>query len=59
MAKYDVNLLRTGFSFATITVDADSCKEAEQKALEEAGDHEYSEKNAEYTASCFYLTSRE
>ena len=47
MKEYEIEICRTGYGFATITVKADS-QEAERKALDEAGDHLYSEKSSEY-----------
>lgn len=47
--EYEVSVCRTGYGFAKITVTASSAEEAENKALDEAGDHEYSEKSSEYT----------
>lgn len=44
-----VPVVRTGYGFATIEVKAKDQKEANEKALDQAGDHEYSEKTADYT----------
>lgn len=46
--KFDIEVCRTGIGFATIQVEATSQEEAEQLAIDEAGDHEYSEKSSEY-----------
>lgn len=46
--EFDIEIVRTGIGFRTIRVKAKNQKEAEEKALEEAGDHEFSEKDAEY-----------
>lgn len=46
---YEVNVCRTGYGFTSITVTARSQEEAENKALDEAGDHSYSEKSSEFT----------
>lgn len=48
MAEFNVKVIRTSFSKATIKVEADSEEEAEKKALEVSGDHSYSEYDAEY-----------
>lgn len=48
--EFDVPVTRTSYSFRTITVKAKNRKEAIRLALEEAGDHEFSEKDADYTA---------
>ena len=47
--SYTVTVCRTGYGFAYIEVMASSPEEAEAKAMEEAGDHHYSEKASEYT----------
>lgn len=47
--SFDIDLCRTGVGFSTIKVQAPSEYEAQQKALDVAGDFEYSEKDAEYT----------
>jgi hypothetical protein len=46
---YEVSVCRTGYGFHRIQVQARSPEEAEELALDEAGDHEYSEKSSEYT----------
>lgn len=46
--KYQVSLVRIGYGFNTIEIEAESEGEARDKALDQAGDHEYSEKTAEY-----------
>lgn len=48
---FDVDLCRIGYGFASITVESSNEYEAQQKALDLAGNHEYSEKDAEYTLS--------
>jgi len=47
--EYEVKVCRTAYAFHTIKVTAASPEEAEEKALDEAGDHLYSEKSSEYT----------
>lgn len=46
--KYDVDIARIGYSFATIQVEAENEEQAKELALEEAGDYEFSEKDADY-----------
>ena len=45
---YQVPVRRIGYGFKTLSVYASSEEEAQQKALEEAGGHEFSEKSSEY-----------
>jgi len=51
LETYNIEVCRIGYSFKTIEVDATSQKEAEELALDEAGSHEFSEKDAEYKIS--------
>lgn len=46
--KFEVQVCRTGYGFATIVVEAETQAEANELALDEAGDHEYNEKDSEY-----------
>ena len=48
MAKYQIEVCRIGYAHATIEVEASSMKEAENKALEEAPNHEFNEHGADY-----------
>jgi len=48
MEKYKIEVCRIGYGYKTIEVEATSQEEAENMALDEAGDHEFSEKDAEY-----------
>lgn len=48
MPKFDIDVTRTGIGFATIRVEAPNQQEAESKALDEAGNHLFSEKTSEY-----------
>ena len=50
MAEWDVHVCRTGYAHATIRVEAETDGQAMRKAEDEAGDHSYSEKTAEYEA---------
>lgn len=47
--KFNVHVMRIGYAFRIIQVEAKNPKEAEELALEEAGNHEYSEKSSEYS----------
>lgn len=47
--EYEVNICRTSFAFANVRVKANSLDEATERALNEAGNHSYSEKDADYT----------
>jgi len=46
--KFTVPVLRISYQFADIDVEADTQEAADSKALDEAGNHLYSEKNVEY-----------
>ena len=46
--KFTVPVLRISYQFADIEVEADTQEAADSKALDEAGNHLYSEKNVEY-----------
>lgn len=46
--EYNVTMCRTGTGFAVLTVGAYTQEEAEQLALDKAGDFLYSEKTADY-----------
>lgn len=48
MEKFKVPVVRIGYGFTTIEVEAKNQEEANEKALDQAGDHEYSEKTSEY-----------
>ncbi len=48
--QFDVTVCRTAVAFATIRVEADDADMAEHVALNNAGDHTYTEKDADYTA---------
>ena len=52
---YKVEVCRIGYSFATIEVEAENEDEAEDLALEKAGNYDYSEKDAEYSVECVNL----
>jgi len=51
--KYSINLVRIGYAFTSVEVEATSQREAEEKALDMAGDLDYSEKDAEYKIDDF------
>ena len=46
--KFTVPVLRISYQFADIDVEADTQEAADNAALDEAGNHLYSEKNVEY-----------
>lgn len=48
MPKFQIPIIRSGFGCKTIEVEAENQKEAEEKALDEAGDYEFSEHTSEY-----------
>ena len=48
MPKYRVPIVRIGYGFRDIDVEADNIEEACDKALDEAGNHLFSEKASEY-----------
>jgi hypothetical protein len=60
---FDIEVRRIGFGFRTIKVYADDQVEAEEIALNTAGDYEFSEKTADYDiaggGSSPYVTERE
>jgi hypothetical protein len=48
--KFKVTVCRVAYAFNTVDVEADSAEEAKNIAVDEAGNHTYSEKNVEYEA---------
>lgn len=46
--KFDVEVVRIGYGFATIPVEAETQEQADEMALDQAGDHEFSEKSSDY-----------
>lgn len=50
MPKYKVNVCRTGYANLLIPVEADTPEEAEQMAVDIAGDYEFSEHSSNYSA---------
>lgn len=46
--KFRIPVRRIGYSFKTIEVEAKNRKEAEEMALDNAGNYEFSESTAEY-----------
>lgn len=57
METFKVEVLRIGYATKEIEVEAETQEEADEKALEEAGNHEFSEKTSEYELA--YGLSRE
>ena len=47
--KFVVTVCRTSYAFHDIEVEAKNETEANELALEDAGNHEYSEKTADYS----------
>lgn len=47
--KFKVEVCRTSYGFNEVEVEAETPEEAEEIALEEAGNYLYSESHAEYT----------
>jgi sorbitol-specific phosphotransferase system component IIBC len=48
MPNFDIDVTRIGVGFATLRIQANTLQEAQEKALDEAGDHSFSEKTSEY-----------
>jgi hypothetical protein len=48
MAKFQIPICRISYGFNTIEVEAESLEQAQELALEEAPNVEFSEKDAEY-----------
>mgnify|MGYP000299390291 CR=1 FL=1 len=48
MPTFNVNICRIGYSTKDIEVEADTQEEANEKALEAAGNHEFNEKESDY-----------
>ena len=48
MAKFQIPICRISYGFNTIEVEADTLEQAQELALEEAPNVEFSEKDAEY-----------
>jgi hypothetical protein len=57
MPKFEVQVFRTSYSSRMIEVEAKNEEEAKKNALEEAGDYEFSENDAEYTVN--FVTKKE
>lgn len=50
MPLFQVSVCRTGYSFASIEVEAESVEEAETTAIDLAGDLYFSERESEYSS---------
>jgi hypothetical protein len=57
--KYKVGVSRTAYAFNYIEVEATSEEEAEMKALECAGDYNYSEHDADYAVEGVTLIKKD
>jgi len=49
MKTFKIEVCRSSYGYRTIFVEAESNLKAQLKALEDAGDYEYSESSSEYT----------
>lgn len=56
MALFDVTVTRTSYAVRTIKVEADSESQAYTNALDEAGNHVFSEHAAKYYVECVLAT---
>jgi hypothetical protein len=45
---FDIEVIRIGYGSRTISVEAETYEQAQELALDKAGDYEYSEKSADY-----------
>jgi len=52
--KYDVHVVRTGYSHLNVTIEADSEKEAKQKAITEAENTDMSDKDSFYDVESIF-----
>lgn len=59
MPKFIVSVRRTSYAFKDIEVEANSRDEARNKAYDEAGDYEYSEKDADYKVEYIHQKEEE
>lgn len=50
MGKYVVKVCRIAYAFKDIEVEAENETQATDKAMDDAGNHEFSEKDVEYEA---------
>lgn len=48
MKKYEVSVTRIGYAHTTIEVEAENELEAKEKAIEMAGNYDFSEHDADY-----------
>lgn len=49
LTPFTIDVIRTGYGYKSITVMAADELDAQDKALEDAGNHEYTEKDADYS----------
>jgi hypothetical protein len=59
MPKFIVSMRRTGYAFRDIEVEAGDYNEAREKAYDEAGDYDYSEKDADYKVEYIHQKEEE
>ena len=55
--KYSVSITRIGYAHRNIEVEADSELEAQEKAMDMAGDYDFSEGDADYECEGVMLLS--
>jgi hypothetical protein len=48
MATFKIEVVRISYGFKTIEVQADNLEDAQNKALDDAGNYEFTESSAEY-----------
>ena len=48
MPKFKITVCRISYAFNDVVIEADTIEEAKNIAIDESGDHEYSEKHADY-----------
>lgn len=51
---FKIEVMRIGYGYTTINVEAESQAEADKLALEEAGSHSYTEKHSDYKLSSHF-----
>jgi hypothetical protein len=55
LKKYKVKVCRISYAHRDLEVEATNIREARQKALDEAGNYEFSEHDADYKVEGIYL----
>lgn len=49
--KHEIEVCRIGYGHKILTIEADTMKEAQERAIDEAGDHEFSETSSDYVVN--------